>query len=70
MGSNEFRLFTKMRVKTANYRILTGFTMAGFVFKTVATAFSRTKRTGFEYIGLSFHLVDGHRLYDSSISVK
>ena len=57
MASNQFRLFARMWMITADYRILPGFTEAGLVFKTVDAAFSRAERAGFEQVDLSFHRI-------------
>ena len=55
MVSNEFRLFTKMRVKAADNRLSSGFAVANLVLKAIDTAFSGTNRAGFESVGQIFH---------------
>ncbi len=61
MGADKFRFFSKVRMETANDCIFAGFTVSGLVFKAVDTAFSRAERTGFQSVGLTFHLYSSCR---------
>jgi hypothetical protein len=56
MAAYEFRFFAKMRMKTADDGLPTGFTVAQFVFDTVDTAFTGADRTCLKVVDLCFHL--------------